>query len=332
CFQKSANLKGEFKEFVQELSKLIALPAFESPPVKLAPSIERGMTHKKRHEAMAIKSYLQNKNYRSFVDIGSGKGHLSMALLFDQEGRSLCVDMDEKLQAAGLKKIQRRCPELENSISYQNATFCSKLPLTPPKDSLLLALHCCGDLSVEAMKFHLQNKLDLFNFGCCYHKSQHYNLSKLSQEDPLGFSFHALNLATRSNRVLALEDFKRREKVKAYRYILHMILHDELNKDFETLGNAHYTDYDLPFEVYARKHAPKTAQLDLKTLCHKYKNSPSLKEYLLAEVIRAPLGRVVEMYLLLDRALWLQEQGKTVELKSFFEASVSPRNIGIYSV
>lgn len=332
CFQDSLHASGGLKDYLDELKELLQFPTIQpSEETTLSPNVQRGMTLKKRHEARAIKNYLHELKYTSFVDIGSGKGHLSMALLHDREGKSLCLDMDEKLQKAGLKKIKEHCPELAQKLTFKKVRFESSSKLEPDEESLLLGLHCCGDLSVEAMEYHLAHGTDLLSFGCCYHKSKKLNLSSLAKMNPLQFSHHALTLASRSNRVLTSEDFRRRKRVKVYRYILHMILTDETGAEFETLGNAHHSDYDLEFEEYCSKYAPEALKLDLKKLFPKYLAGTALRDCLLAETFRAPLGRALELYILLDRALYLQETGKKVESLAFFDRELSPRNIGIFS-
>ena len=332
CHGQGKSLVHAPRAFLEEVSDLSKLPELSLAQEPLPEEVERGMGQKKRHEARAIKSFLKEKTYRSFVDIGSGKGHLSMALLAKMEGESLCVDMDPKLQEAGRKKMRSHCPDMLERIRYENLFFDAKAQLAPVPGALLLGLHACGDLSVEIMDFHLKKERDLLSFGCCYHKSSRFNLSSLAKSDPLELSFHGLTLATRANRSLGEVEFSRRQKVKLYRYILHMILVDELGEDFSPTGSAHYTDYSLPFRDYCAKHAPRSKELDLESLFAKYASSDMLADYLLSETFRAPLGRLLEIYLLLDRALYLEERGSKVELRTFFDSELSPRNIGIFSL
>jgi len=51
-----------------------------------------------------------------------------------------------------------------------------------------------------------------------------------------------------------------------------------------------------------------------------------------AGLIRNALGRALEIYLLLDRAIYLEEQGYKVKVEEFFDEELSPRNIGITAV
>lgn len=325
------SLSSEIQSYLEEIKELSKIEGIDFKDQALDSNLERGMSAKKRHEIKAIISWLKNKEYKNFLDIGSGKGHLSMAILNTMEASSTCVDMDGSLQKAGKKKLKEYLPNLVDKIRYKNLMFTHSSKINTSENCLVLGLHSCGDLSVDAIDFHINNNGDLLNFGCCYHKLTKQNLSKLSKKNPIEFSFHALNLATRSNRQLSDEDFRRRERVKKYRYALHMILHDQLGEGFTTLGNAHYTDYDLSFSEYCAKYSPKKLNGNLEEVYFKILNDSRFKNYLYSEALRAPLGRLAELYILLDRAIYLMEAGKIIELKFFFRSSLSPRNIGIYS-
>jgi hypothetical protein len=52
----------------------------------------------------------------------------------------------------------------------------------------------------------------------------------------------------------------------------------------------------------------------------------------LCNLIRWQLGRALEIYILLDRALFLEEHQYQVSVKTYFKESLSPRNIGILAI
>ncbi len=324
------SIHGELRNYYESIKELSQLPEVNVKSAAIPKRLEVGMTHKKRHETSIIKGFLAREDLSKIIDVGSGKGHMSKVLLYDTDGSSECIDCDPKLQSSGAQLIKKQTPELATKISFREEFF-TKDSVIKDRSSLILGLHCCGDLSVELIRSHITSCEKLLNFGCCYHKSKEFNLSGLALSSPIPFSFHALNLATRSNRTLNNTSFDRRQSVKLYRYILHMILKDELNEEFKTLGNAHHSEYYSDFTAYCKKYAPQTKKLDVDSLHKKYLKSDRLKDYLVAEVIRSPLGRLVELYIILDRALFLKENGHDVKVCSFFDPELSPRNIGIFS-
>ena len=56
-----------------------------------------------------------------------------------------------------------------------------------------------------------------------------------------------------------------------------------------------------------------------------------LRRIMYADTIRAVLGRPIEVYLLLDRWLYLQENGYKVQLLKFFDEDISPRAMGVFA-
>lgn len=318
----------EFSGHLDSVKRLGSLPQIEKKFSSIGKNIERGMTEKKRHEVSLIAGELRELGAKKFLDVGSGKGHLSMALLQEHKGSSLCVDMDAKLQKAGREKLKKLAPELSEKIVYINERFDRDFPYK--EQELALALHSCGDLSVDAIENALTHGCGLLNFGCCYHKLSKTGLSSLAKSFPLKFSFQALNLAARSNRKLEQEDLKRRNKVKRFRYAFHILSQEDGHKDFVTLGNAKHTDYDGEFKAYCEKYSPWKLSGDLNKRFENLLDSGVLDEYLLAEAIRGPLGRLVEIYIVLDRALYIKERGKRVAIGELFDPALSPRNIMLF--
>ena len=48
-------------------------------------------------------------------------------------------------------------------------------------------------------------------------------------------------------------------------------------------------------------------------------------------IIRWQFGRAIELWILLDRACYLQENKNEVIIGEYFDENISPRNIGIYA-
>jgi hypothetical protein len=57
-----------------------------------------------------------------------------------------------------------------------------------------------------------------------------------------------------------------------------------------------------------------------------------IRRMILAGILRGIYGRPLELYLLIDRALYLEENGYTAKLVPYFDEELSPRNIGIQAI
>jgi hypothetical protein len=329
---------SQWHQLSSEIHHLIQLPQAPLAKFKLQGSILRKMNAKKVHEIERITSYLADKKLTKVIDIGSGAGHLSSALLSHHYASSAnCVDGNRDYQEIGIRKIQNYLPMLKDKLTFTHKWIESEkdLALMLTKDVFGLGLHSCGGLSVHLLKSLVNAGSAGLNFGCCYHSLENnYNLSLAAKKQAIVLNKFSLTLATRSYAFVSEADLAIRKKVKAYRYTLHFLLKDHFNINFTALGSSPVVDYQSSFATYALKQldslkiSHEFSATELENIYHSYQST--FESYYLAGFIRGIFGRVVELYLLLDRALYLQENHYKVEVMEFFERSISPRNVGLY--
>lgn len=124
--------------------------------------------------------------------------------------------------------------------------------------------------------------------------------------------------------------------MKLYRYTIHFLLHDEYGmKKIATLGNSPPRLYDESFGVYALDNLKrigveiKHSEEELNAYFHDPGRQDLISKMLVAGLIRNACGRLLELYIQLDRVIYLEEQGYKTQLLEIFEEPVSPRNIAI---
>jgi hypothetical protein len=149
----------------------------------------------------------------------------------------------------------------------------------------------------------------------------------------------ALTLACRAHKKMDEKDYDLKLKVKLFRYAIHILLHDHYGiKEIVTLGNSSPKLYDESFGTYALeqlkriKVVPLHSESELNDFFHHKELQMLIQRMLAAGLIRNALGRVLELYLILDRAIYLEEEGYEVLVQEFFDEELSPRNIGITAV
>jgi hypothetical protein len=132
------------------------------------------------------------------------------------------------------------------------------------------------------------------------------------------------------------KEYEFKLKVKFYRYAMHFLLHDEYNvPEMVTLGNSTLKLYEKSFGTYALEQLKrinlqaKHTKEELDFYFFDSYRQDLIWKMLAAGFLRNALGRLLEMYILLDRVIFLEEQGYKVDLLEFFEESISPRNLGI---
>ena len=335
--------------FILENKELTRLPQ-QQTAIELPPLAFTKITGKKRHEILAITQLIyqlrEKVHFSHLVDIGGGVGHLARILSQNGGIKVIALDKDSTLQTIGKKTMAKyRPPAQANSLEFIKAELGKqKIPshvFTPT--SFSIGLHTCGGLAIEHFKHSIANKeMGLINFGCCYPKLDpncHLNISNAAKQDPLLIGEFGLTLATRSHASMSFNQFWLKQRVKYYRYALHLLLHHQLDiKQFIPLGNSKPALYRQDFAQYAKDNLARInikhhfSDLQLNQFYQQKQIQQQLNEMFLANQIRWQFGRLLEFYILTDRCQYLCEQQFHVTMQEYFTQDISPRNIGILAL
>jgi len=306
---------------------------------------------KKVHEISRIIAQLDTlvpKERAKIIDIGGGLGHLARAIAFETGASLTTIDGNMDFQVSGQKRLKKlRWPPQAGEVNFHNCfiereqTSKELINLFSEHD-LSLGLHTCGNLSLCHIDLFLKSaQKAMINYGCCYNKldpDQDINVSQLAKAAPLPLNRYALSLSTRGYAKLELKDYQLKKRVKLFRYGLHFLIESEFGiSDVDPVGECHTRIYWDDFHVYARQ---KLAQKNLKsTLSNQsidsFIQSPRISEQIqtmiACDLLRWQFGRSLEAYILLDRALFLEESGRKAKLVQTFDEKISPRNVALIS-
>jgi len=336
----------EFYLRIEELSKLPQVDAY--PPMPEDRFTWLYIIPKKQLEIQRIAPHIhhlyQQKKISKVVDIGGGIGLLAQTLNNYYGLNVTSVDMNSEFQKTGIERHQKNAKNPLNKVQYRNLRVGPDSEFTSllEENVMPVGLHTCGKLALDIIKVSSQKKVPaLVNFGCCYHtldlSGELQNISAFSKNnDPIWMNKFALTLSCRAHKKMDEKDYDLKQKVKFYRYALHILLHDDYDmKELITLGNSSPKLYDESFAIYAKEQfkriniESKHSDEELNAFFAAPELQKLIEQMLGAGLIRNALGRVLELYLLLDRAIYLEEQGYQVEVREFFDEELSPRNIGI---
>lgn len=337
CYSETSFLKSlSLIDFINKTSEVSKVTRLNVTPSKIAKELNRKLTPKKTHEIQTIKSMIETKDsIDTIIDVGSGAGHLSSAIVCDNDIHSFCIDMNKDFQELGVKKLKHWCPKVLNQLTFIQSQINEEQRFSfsfNPENTILVGLHACGPLSTHLIKsFKLNECKELINFGCCYHKMvDEYNISNVAK-DGLKFSNHALTMAAKGHTIFNLKDFEKRLLVKKFRYTLHFYSQEILKQPFQTLGNAKAKDYQGKFSQYVMKYYSSDSlnENELQSYFESEQNQFNLRYAICAGVLRSKLARPIEVYINLDRALYLYENGYDVNLYEIFDRKYGPRNLGL---
>jgi Methyltransferase domain len=341
----------ELIAFYDRIEELCDVPFIgDYPPMPVGPHTFLYMIPKKQYEvkrlAPVIHALTQTQKIKKIVDIGGGIGLLAQSLS-NQYGHSVTsLDLDPIMQQTGVTRGKRYAKNPQHLVDYQNIKVDEKnveFLNCLNSETLSVGLHTCGPLANAQIRGSATKKVAaIINFGCCFQKLENVpdseNISQFAQglPAPLKMSHFALTLACRAHQKMNDDDYDLKLKVKLYRYAIHMLLYDHYaHRSLATLGNSKPALYDESFGVYVYEQfrriqqEPKHTIDELNEYFRSEEKQKMIWEMLAAGLIRNSMGRVMELYLMLDRVLYLEEQNYKVDLWQFFDEEVSPRNLGI---
>ena len=265
-----------------------------------------------------------------WLDWCSGKGHLGRRLL--GAGQQLtCVEYDPALVASGQALSQRHhlhALHVEQNVLAADAASVISAQHTP------VALHACGDLHVRLMQLaSAAGCQQLAIAPCCYNRikrSEYQALSSAGLRSALQLSLEDLALPM-SETVTAGARVRRQRDTSMARRLAFDLLQRQVRGIDEYLPTPSLPSawLDKSFADYCRdlaalKELSTIGTPDWRTL--EAAGWQRLAEVRNLELLRGLFRRPLELWLNLDRAIFLAEQGYVVRLGTFCDAPLTPRN------
>ncbi|KAF0862371.1 methyltransferase [Pseudomonas sp. LD120] len=266
-----------------------------------------------------------------WLDWCSGKGHLGRRLL--QPGQQLtCLEYDPALVHSGERLSQHHglpATHLQQDVMTDDVALRLKAEHSP------VALHACGDLHVRLIQLASQRGCQQLAIApCCYNRTraEHYpGLSSAAQASRLRLSRNDLALPM-SETVTAGARVRRQRDTSMARRLAFDLLQRQLRDIDEYLPTPSLPSHwlDKPFADYCRdlaalKALPPLGVQDWSAL--ETAGWQRLAQVRNLELLRGLFRRPLELWLVLDRGLFLQQQGYQVQLGTFCPAPLTPRNL-----
>lgn len=266
-----------------------------------------------------------------WLDWCAGKGHLGRWLAHSG-GAVTCLEYNPQLVVAGQQlsdKLGIDAAHIIQDVMATNAVTQLQAGHTP------VALHACGELHTRLLQLASQvGCRQLAIAPCCYNRIStptYQPLSTTAQASTLQLSIDDLGLPL-SETVTAGARVRRQRDQSLARRLAFDLLQRQLRGIDKYLPTPSLPSawLDKPFadycnELAALKQLPAPIAQDWQQL--EQKGWQRLAEVRNLELLRSLFRRPMELWLLLDLALFLQEQGYTVRLGTFCTPQQSPRNL-----
>jgi hypothetical protein len=322
-----------FASLAEQAGALSAVGALPKQPRPL-PNVRlsAGVPGRKWQQISAFADCLQfQQPPQHWLDWCAGKGHLGRLLA--QDGSALsCLEYDPALVAAGQQLSQRAGLSAEHRLQD---VFSPDTAEHLQRQHTPVALHACGDLHVRLLLLASSAGCQQLAVApCCYnriHGDRYQPLSSAAQASALHLSKADLGLPL-SETVTAGASVRRQRNNSMARRLAFDQLQRELRSTDQYLPTPSLPAawLDKSFANYcqdlaALKGLPEPASRDWTAL--EARGWQRLAQVRNLELLRALFRRPLELWLLLDRALYLQAQGYQVRLGTFCAPQLSPRNL-----
>lgn len=201
-----------------------------------------------------------------------------------------------------------------------------------------VALHACGDLHVRLMQYAIQGQLAAITFSpCCYHliNGEYYcPLSEVGKGSSLHLTRHELRIPLQET-VTGGERVKRHRQLEmSYRLGWDELLRAELGyQEYLPTPSIKKSQLSDGFYAFCRWAATQKG-MALPQVDFEYYQQKGIQRFWRMErlsLVQQGFQRLLELWLVLDRAVFLQEQGYRVEVGEFCAREVTPRNIVIHA-
>ncbi|PVZ10338.1 MULTISPECIES: methyltransferase [unclassified Pseudomonas] len=319
----------EWARQAQALAEVGPLPAHPAPPPPGRLSVDVPGRKWQQIEAFAQHlSFAQAPNH--WLDWCAGKGHLGRRLV--QPGQQLtCLEYDPALVASGAALSQRLGLPAEHIQQDVLASTCEQRlapGITP------VALHACGDLHVRLLALAAERGVQQLAIApCCYNRIQASHYTPLSQPArALGLELDKDDLGLPASETVTAGARVRRQRDQSMAWRLAFDLWQR-----EAQGSDHYLPtpplpsaaFAQPFPQWCQAMAalkglalPDTDWAELEA-----RGWQRLAHVRNLELPRNLFRRPLELWLTLDRALYMQEHGYHTTVGTFCARELTPRNL-----
>ena len=322
-----------FPALARRASELVELGEHPRQALGALPSrLNVDIPGRKWQQITAFAERLQfHKSPTHWLDWCAGKGHLGRLLA--QGGQRLtCLEYDPHLVEAGQRLSERL--HLPASHQLQDVLADDAAERLSAAHSPV-ALHACGDLHVRLLRLaSAAGCAQLAVAPCCYNRITAPNYQALSapaRASQLSLSLDDLRLPLAETVTAGQRQRRQRNQSMARRLAFDLLQRQQRGVDeYLPTPSLPVSWLDKDFASYCRDLA------DLKGVAlHGTIDWPTLEaagwqrlaQIRNLELLRGLFRRPLELWLLLDRALFLEEQGYQVRLGTFCSPQLTPRNL-----
>ena len=339
--EQSDLLITELGRFLPQLTQAHQSTQFTNTALKglqLPRGTEDGIPGRKLQQIVSMgEAALEHHHGEEWLEWCSGKGFLGRILSQQSSQKVTSFEWQQSLCESGQKIADAQHLEV---TFVQGDAFCGSADKVFNPNQHAVALHACGDLHVELVKKSVSHGLPAVTISpCCYHliRDENYQpMSSVAKASALTLSKSDLRIPLQET-VTGGERVKRHRQLEmSYRLGFSQLLKAEMGIDeYIPVPSIKKSELAEGFESFCRwacevKELSLGSNVDFDS--YLVQGEALFWEMEKLSLVQQVFRRPLEIWLALDRAIYLNEQGYEATIEEFCERSVTPRNLLIHGV
>lgn len=308
------------------------LPLAELPPRPASPLAEHGsrwaweIPGRKRAQIEAFAAAARSTG-RPVLDWCGGKGHLGRLLAHEWRIPVETLEIDPVLCAAGAALAARG--GVDHDFRTTDAMTVDDRPLAGQH---AVALHACGDLHRHLLRRGAAAGVSRLDVApCCYHRGVAESYPTLSSGLALQLSRDDTRLAVTETVTASAREGRQRDRGMAWKLgwdaYRRVVTGDETYRSFKPVPEALLRGSFADFLAAMVRREGLPGELPVKLAEFEALGWRRQREVVRLSIVRHAFRRALEIWLVLDLAVFLEAQGYIVEVGRFCERRLSPRNL-----
>ena len=317
---------------VQEITNLTSIPMLEGRTILPGHDLKSVKARKREQlsSLLAVAAELASHASR-IVDVGAGQGHLTRAAARAWDKSALGLERETSLVEAARVLASDRRVEFRRWNAFEE-----DLPLR--SSDLVMGLHACGEVGDVLVRRAAEASARVLLVSCCPQKvraAERAPLSEMGMAMGLSFRREVLGLANLSQLARGVEaSLSETMQSRETRHALRNLLRErgvevEAGQEMQKL-NRRRAYQGLPAiaerALSLRGLKPPTAA---EIADHGRRAHAEYGFMRRLSLPRTVLARLIEVAVVLDRAMCLIERGHAVRVATVFAPEVSPRNLAL---
>ncbi|MDH5182560.1 MAG: SAM-dependent methyltransferase [Gammaproteobacteria bacterium] len=319
---------SDFVPHFSSFTSLLQLEEFSSDDKENWKHLDWAVPGRKWQQITAFSAVLGDIS-RPLIEWCGGKGHLGRILASKAPVSVTTLERDQGLCESGQQLSQRAKVK---QIFQQVDVFSSQVPNL--QQHHVVALHACGELHRHLVRKAVQEQSPAIDIApCCYHLYGEQGYGAFTKASRLTLSRDDLRLAVTETVTSKAREVRLRDREMVWK-LGFLGWYAELSGDsrYRSIPSIDKQWLNGSFETFCRHLAKRQGLESLLSMdvdWHSYEvyGEKRQAEVMRLSVLRHAMRRVLELWLVLDMALYLQQHGYQVRLGTFCESRLSPRNI-----